>query len=374
MKNNSAMHNSLIIRRRSQSDRAQCQNRIMPYIMKKDINTTCTINRDLNVTLDHTSMLHADLESQCQPKCSAFESLPMNSHIHSYTNIHHRNTIQHESPISIPYPAHISSAPTNNTPPPLSPAESSTPSPAHSKSSSPHSISSSGSSIYTGCSSSLIRLALAANNSLPNPIIISPVKAYLTQHELHIQSDQEEPVDLSIKSHLKNNHPKINTSHGHVPNNTKNELEYPVDLSLKNTDNSDLRHLLSFERIRKGQDGSASAATCSFQNNFPVTTCLINQDAHASMLSSQKARIHECDYQGCDKIYTKSSHLKAHRRTHTGEKPYVCSWEGCSWKFARSDELTRHRRKHTGQRPFTCALCERAFSRSDHLTLHMKRH
>lgn len=63
---------------------------------------------------------------------------------------------------------------------------------------------------------------------------------------------------------------------------------------------------------------------------------------------SARPRNFQCTYPGCTKSYLKSSHLKQHFRSHTGEKPYKCTWPSCNWQFTRSDELTRHYRKHTG--------------------------
>lgn len=81
-----------------------------------------------------------------------------------------------------------------------------------------------------------------------------------------------------------------------------------------------------------------------------------------------------CPVNECGKLYAKASHVRAHLRRHSGEKPYRCTWGGCSWRFARSDELARHRRSHSGDKPYRCSECGKRFARSDHLAKHGRVH
>ncbi|KAL2166382.1 hypothetical protein VTG60DRAFT_2811 [Thermothelomyces hinnuleus] len=53
-----------------------------------------------------------------------------------------------------------------------------------------------------------------------------------------------------------------------------------------------------------------------------------------------------CDIPGCSKMFVQKNNLDTHRRSHTGESPYVCPY--CPRRFTQSINLKTHINRHTG--------------------------
>ncbi|XP_061833120.2 transcription factor Sp6 [Nerophis lumbriciformis] len=117
---------------------------------------------------------------------------------------------------------------------------------------------------------------------------------------------------------------------------------------------------------RASRGGGTAACRCP--------NCVHAEQLGQSADDSRRKHMHNCHIPGCGKAYAKTSHLKAHLRWHSGDRPFVCNWLFCGKRFTRSDELQRHLQTHTGAKKFSCTLCPRVFMRNDHLAKHMRTH
>ncbi|XP_060786008.1 transcription factor Sp3a isoform X2 [Neoarius graeffei] len=139
------------------------------------------------------------------------------------------------------------------------------------------------------------------------------------------------------------------------------------DSTLNTNDLSHLRvRLVEDEMENLGQEGKRLRRV--------ACTCPNCKEGGGRGTNMGKKKQHVCHIAGCGKVYGKTSHLRAHLRWHSGERPFVCNWMFCGKRFTRSDELQRHRRTHTGEKKFVCPECSKRFMRSDHLAKHIKTH
>ncbi|XP_067099804.1 transcription factor Sp3-like isoform X1 [Osmerus mordax] len=162
------------------------------------------------------------------------------------------------------------------------------------------------------------------------------------------------------------------------------EAGSPADIQIKEEPDSEEWQLsgdstlnpndLSNLRVQMGDEDMDMPSGEGKRLRRVACTCPNCKEAGGRGSSLGKKKQHICHILGCGKVYGKTSHLRAHLRWHSGERPFVCNWMFCGKRFTRSDELQRHRRTHTGEKKFVCTECSKRFMRSDHLAKHIKTH
>lgn len=75
----------------------------------------------------------------------------------------------------------------------------------------------------------------------------------------------------------------------------------------------------------------------------------------------------------CNRVFPREKSLQAHKRTHTGERPYLCDYPDCGKAFVQSGQLKTHQRLHTGEKPFVCSE-NGCLSRFTHANRHCSKH
>uniref|UniRef100_A0A915JWU3 C2H2-type domain-containing protein n=1 Tax=Romanomermis culicivorax TaxID=13658 RepID=A0A915JWU3_ROMCU len=252
-------------------------------------------------------------------------------------------------------------------------------------------------SVSTTTTSNQTMTSISVSTNVSNnqaPSLVSPRTIIVGSH--HFQQDPNDPSKWQLVSSASHS-PIKNVTSNSQPSFTQNEQK---SSSTINADFSKCQllipqgatssHPMTLQLLpntsEASSEASSSAASRIYRPNRTLAAMRVGVRAkrmacvcpickeNEKLPPLERLKYHECHIPNCGKRYGKTSHLRAHLRWHSGEKPFFCDWRNCMKRFTRSDELQRHIRTHTGEKRFVCDICQKRFIRSDHLAKHKRTH
>jgi uncharacterized Zn-finger protein len=120
-----------------------------------------------------------------------------------------------------------------------------------------------------------------------------------------------------------------------------------------------IKHTAARERSRSlspQSDSSDSTEVDSAQSDVEYTSNDVDS-SHSSTnpIRARKHHVHQCEWPDCGRVFADSSNLIAHRRVHTGERPFACDYDGCQQAFA-SSRFLRVSHLHLHQMILICLI------------------